>query len=238
MDQPIESVDFLIPAWNESENLPELFEQLQALSRLKHFSKAIVVDDGSADGSPLLMQRYAQRASWWQVIQLPKHVGKCAALQRALLESQATYVVQLDSDCQISVVDAIGLLAYAKPNVGAVLARRTNRKDTRLKTWFSRLGNAFGNRAFGASFMDVNSSARLFRREALLAVPYFRENHRYLPYFIKRLGYDVVEVHAPHHPRRHGESRYKYLGRTKAALISGPRCLKELRRFPKPTQGY
>ena len=50
---------FVVPAFNEVENLPRLFADLEARPELfAEGSRLIVVDDGSSDGTAELAERY------------------------------------------------------------------------------------------------------------------------------------------------------------------------------------
>ena len=60
--RPTRPILFVVPAFNEVDNLPRLFADLEAHCRpLPAGSRVIVVDDGSEDGTDLLVENYGGR---------------------------------------------------------------------------------------------------------------------------------------------------------------------------------
>ena len=58
-------VSVVIPLYNESENIPVLYEQLSAvMSKVGRSYEILVVDDGSRDDSYELLIHRTYRASW------------------------------------------------------------------------------------------------------------------------------------------------------------------------------
>ena len=87
----------IIPAHNESENLPELIAQL---NQLVPESKIIVVDDGSTDNTITVARQLGA-----EVISHPYNLGYGAALETGYLyalEHDYDAVAQLDADLQHS----------------------------------------------------------------------------------------------------------------------------------------
>jgi dolichol-phosphate mannosyltransferase len=55
---------------------------------------------------------------------------------------------------------------------------------------------------------DVGCSVRIFRRECLQCIRFFRNAHRFLPALFIMSGFTVAETPVNHRTRKHGKSKY------------------------------
>jgi glycosyltransferase involved in cell wall biosynthesis len=85
-------VSIVINNYNYSEFLETCIES--ALSQTYRNAEIIVVDDGSTDGSPRLLEKYQQRV---QVV-LTEHAGESAARNTGFLRASGEIIAFLDSD--------------------------------------------------------------------------------------------------------------------------------------------
>lgn len=93
------NIAVVIPTLNESGNIGRLLDEVMAAdNRLK----AIVVDDGSADGTDkIVLQKQQEYSGRVHLIERGKKMGYASAIQdgmRLALESGATRVLQMDAD--------------------------------------------------------------------------------------------------------------------------------------------
>ena len=74
---------FVIPAFNEQDNLPTLFEDLLQTTRLLgEGSRIFIVDDGSSDETPDLVRAYDGPLPV-ELVRLPENQGPGAAFREA-----------------------------------------------------------------------------------------------------------------------------------------------------------
>ncbi len=79
--RPTRPILFVVPAFNEVDNLPRLFADLEAHCRpLPAGSRVIVVDDGSEDGTDLLVENYGGPLPV-ELVRLPENQGPGAAFR-------------------------------------------------------------------------------------------------------------------------------------------------------------
>ncbi|WP_191906301.1 glycosyltransferase family 2 protein [Hymenobacter baengnokdamensis] len=57
-----------------------------------------LVDNGSTDGSPAILQEYAQHNPAWHLLLLPENLGNCRAFNQAFFQSQGEFVVDFATD--------------------------------------------------------------------------------------------------------------------------------------------
>ncbi len=96
MDEPFLSI--VIPAYNEERRLPDCLARIAAcLGRQPYAGEVIVADDGSADGTAAVAQRFAGSTTPVRVLRLP-HRGKGHAVRAGMLEARGRYRFQCDAD--------------------------------------------------------------------------------------------------------------------------------------------
>lgn len=88
-------VSVLLPVHNEECFLEQAVESI--LRQTESSFELILVDDGSTDGSPALLERLAQGDRRIKPIHQP-HAGIVAALNRGMREASGRYVARMDAD--------------------------------------------------------------------------------------------------------------------------------------------
>jgi len=129
----------VVPALNEHDNLALLLPALaEMLTQISSAWEVIVVDDGSSDRTPELMNVFA-RISGFHYLQLSRNFGKEAALSAGLATASGDVVVCLDADLQHPLALIPEMLERWKAGVDTVYAVRKNRGD---ESWLKRVGAA------------------------------------------------------------------------------------------------
>jgi peptidoglycan/xylan/chitin deacetylase (PgdA/CDA1 family)/GT2 family glycosyltransferase/SAM-dependent methyltransferase len=115
-DPPLVSV--VIPAWQAADTLPETLQSL--CSQTLRQWEAIVVDDGSTDGTAAAAEHAARRDSRIRVVRGP-HAGVGAARNRGLAEARAPWLLFLDADDWLEPTHLERTTGATGPDVGAVV---------------------------------------------------------------------------------------------------------------------
>ncbi|MBK5219732.1 MAG: glycosyltransferase [Thermoleophilia bacterium] len=104
-------VSIVIPALNEREALPELLGEIEAVcGRAGLRWEAIVVDDGSRDGSFGLLAELSGAQPAIRGIRLRRNLGKSAALSVGFEHARGARIVTIDGDGQDDPADIPALL--------------------------------------------------------------------------------------------------------------------------------
>lgn len=93
------ALSVIVPAFNEAARLDSCVTGLaRFLAGRSGGWELIVVDDGSSDSTPVLLDRLARANSRIVAVHLPRNRGKGAALRAGLRRARGRYVVFTDSD--------------------------------------------------------------------------------------------------------------------------------------------
>jgi dolichol-phosphate mannosyltransferase len=165
---------FVIPAFNEEDNLPRLFFDLEARPHLFPVgSCVIVVDDGSADGTPALVEAYSGPLPV-QLVRLPENQGPGAAFRAgfaAALEhaEDEAFIVTLEADTTGDIDSLPAMLERAAAGAELVLAQ-WRMVNVSLKRRLLSAGAGFVVRhALGLQAHTVSSFYRVYRAGSLRA---------------------------------------------------------------------
>lgn len=199
----------ILPVYNERGNLVPLIREITAeLESMNASFEVIAVDDRSQDGSDQLIRELAAGDPRLRGLFQQRNCGQSAAYATGFRAARGEWVITMDSDGQNHPGDIPILWQQVNPQIDAVCGIRTQRQDTRVRRWSSRVANAFRNRLTGDRITDAGCTFRLMRRDALAELPVFNGLHRFLPTLLRYQGYRVVEVPVRHRPRAWGKSNY------------------------------
>ncbi len=203
------SISCVVPAYNESQNLPRLLPALMTqLRRLSDRWEILVIDDGSRDGTLAALQPWLQQAGV-VCLALSRNFGKEAALGAGLDHAGGDVVVTLDADLQHPVELLEPMLQLWRDGIDMVYAVRADRSE---ETTFKRLGARifYSLLKFGSS-IDIPPHAGDFRLmdrcvvDALCALP---ERTRFMKGLYAWVGYRSQAIEFVPPPRTAGRSGF------------------------------
>ena len=199
----------VIPCLDESANLPELIDTVNdVLSSTGHSYEIIVVDDGSEDDTPRLLERLCREKPALRACICRKNFGKATALEVGFCLAHGDIILTLDGDGQDDPSEIPGLLDSLDAGADMVVGWKTDRQDPGHKVVASRVFNGFARLFSGLHLHDMDCGLKAFRHEITEEISLYGELHRFLPVLAHWQGYAVTERPVRHHARRHGRSKY------------------------------
>ena len=211
-DSPPIRVSLIAPIYNEHENLPDLVGKVEAVMSTQPQSwEFICVDDGSRDGSDLLLKELAATRPWLRPLFLRRNYGQSTAMQAGFDAARGEVLVTIDGDMQNDPADIPRLLKMLdeRPQVDIISGWRKNRQDKALMRKFpSKIANRLISAVTGVRLHDYGCSLKLYRREAVRYVKIYGELHRFIPALAHEYGAKVMETEVNHFPRTKGVSKY------------------------------
>ncbi len=214
-------VSVVIPVYNERENLPLLAQALQeALAECRYPWEAVLVDDGSTDGSVEVLERLAEAdAEHIRVVFLRRNFGQTAAIAAGIDHATGDIVVLMDADLQNDPRDIPLLVAKLEEGYDVVSGWRKDRQDDFLtRVLPSRTANALISWVTGVHLHDYGCTLKAYRREVLEGFRLYGEMHRFIPAYAASVGARITEMPVRHHPRKFGRSKYGLMRTLKVIL--------------------
>ncbi|MGH9396182.1 MAG: dolichyl-phosphate beta-glucosyltransferase [Terriglobia bacterium] len=200
-------MSIVIPAYNEAGRIRKSLETIRRYATSKEFpTEIIVVDDGSRDAMPAILQEVL--AGWPGLIVLCNETnrGKGYSVRRGALASKGQYILFTDADLSTPIEEADRLLSLIQSSSADTVtgSRALNRKLTGIRQpWFREYAGRFFNllvRLFtGLKIHDTQCGFKLFRRETtrrafeLQRVEGFGFDPEIL-FLIRRLDGKILEV--------------------------------------------
>ena len=201
-------VSVLVPAKDESDNLPEFIQRCaQALGSAGFSFEVIVVNDGSRDGTDRVLRELQRQYPFLEMITHRRQRGIADALRSAGDVARGDIFVFYPADLQYLPEDIPGLVAPILENRADIVTGTKQGKYE--KAFVSRVYNGLCRWLFGVRVTDLNS-VKAYRREVMLGVPLRPDWHRYMVVIAAADGYRLTSLPVPLYPRRAGTSKFNW----------------------------
>lgn len=210
----------LVPVYNEEENLPQLGEELSAAMKdLGVTAEAILVDDGSTDGSWKEIGELCRKYKGFRGVRLGRNAGQTAAFAAGIAAAKGDLIASLDADLQNDPKDLGALINKLDEGYDVVSGWRIRRQDAWLNRRLpSRIANGIISWVTGVPLHDYGCTLKLYRSRYLKPLRLYGEMHRFVPAFAGFLGARIAEIPVNHRPRTRGTSKYGILRTFKVLL--------------------
>ena len=210
LDRGVHTLSVIIPAKNEERNLPPLIERLfSALRGIGRPFEAIVVNDGSTDGSLRVLRDLVAAHRELRVIDLARNYGQTSAMMAGFTHARGDVIVPIDADLQNDPADIALLLTKLEEGYDVVSGWRKERQDSAIRrNLVSRIANVIISRLSGVYLHDYGCTLKAYRRGVIGPVRLYGEMHRFVPIYASWYGARIAEVPVNHRPRLHGKSNY------------------------------
>jgi len=213
------SISVIIPIYNESKNIPILFEGLnKVISKYDH--EIIAVNDGSKDDSLEQLVKISSEDKQVKVINFKNNFGQTAAINAGIQHASKEILIFIDSDLENDPNDIPNLLKKIEEGYDVVSGWRKERwKGQWLRRKLpSTLANKLISKISGINLHDYGCTLKAYRREVIKNVLLYGEMHRFIPVYASWNGSSVAEIPVNYRPRIHGKSNYG-IARTYKVLL-------------------
>ncbi len=196
------------PVYNEEE-LVELFVERACAAVADYNFELVIVNDGSSDRTPQLLDRIAERDPRVRVIHLSRNFGHQAALTAGLEHALGDAVAMIDADLQDPPELIPQMVASWEQGADVVYAVRKQREgETAFKlataSWFYKLFDKLAQ----VDLEPNSGDFRLLDRRALDALLSMTERSRFLRGMTVWVGFSQTAIPYERDARHAGETKY------------------------------
>jgi glycosyltransferase involved in cell wall biosynthesis len=199
-------VSVVVPAKDEADNLPEFLRQCaEALRDVPYDCEVVVVDDGSRDDTPAVLQQARAEYEFLQVVTHRSQRGIADALKSGGEAARGRILVFYPADLQFLPAEIPQLVAPIRAGESDLVTGA--KQGSYERAFVSGVYNRLCRWLFGVRVTDLNA-VKAYRREVMDVVPERPDWHRYMVVIASADGFRVTERPVTVHPRRGGRSKF------------------------------
>jgi polyisoprenyl-phosphate glycosyltransferase len=218
MSSPILTV--VLPCYNESGNLPRLFDRLRgALDPLQITYELLCIDDGSRDDTYQVLLQERAKDKNIKVLRMARNFGKEIALTCGFHHARGQAVVAMDSDLQHPPEFIATLLDKWREGYQMVYALRQSREgDSWLRKQFTKLFYWTFGKICEIELPPGAGDFRLLDRAVVDAVNMMPERNRFMKGLVTWVGFRQTSLYFQMEQRASGTSQWGFLALLRLAL--------------------
>lgn len=203
-------ISIVIPLHNEAVTLKELYDRTRATLELQTKPwELVLVDDGSTDDTPKLLDALYEQDPRVVVAHLRRNYGQTPALAAGFDHARGEVIVALDGDMQHDPCEIPKFLEKIEEGYDLVSGWRVARSDAFLTRKLpSRIANWLMAKVSGVKVRDFGTTFKAYRREVLEDLHLYGELHRFVPALSAINGARIVEIPITDMGRNIGKSHY------------------------------
>lgn len=208
----ISSISAVFPAYNDGGTIASMVAAAWvALRQVTEDFEIIVVNDGSADYTSVMLEEVSTRYSELRVITHSSNQGYGAALRTGFSAAKKDWVFYTDGDSQYNPLELVNLVDALCDGVDVVNGYKLTRNDSWMRILIGRAYHYFVKFLFGIRIRDVDCDFRLIPRIILEEVELKSNSGAICLELVKKIqdaGYIFAEVPVNHYSRKYGVSQF------------------------------
>ena len=209
----MKKISIIIPAYNEEESLPMLYDRLKKLmDEVKDYEfEVLFVNDGSRDKTIQIIKEFRQKDNRICYVDFSRNFGKEVAMIAGLDYANGDCVIFMDADLQDPPELIPELIKYWEEGYDDVYARRSSRKgETWLKKFTSKMYYRVLQSLTRVPIQKDTGDFRLLDKRCVNALRKLRESQRCSKSMFSWIGYNKKEVLYERDPRIAGSTKWNY----------------------------
>ena len=208
----MKTVTILLPAYNESESIPELKSCMESVvsSNSGYQWEFLLVNDGSTDQTLQLMQQLCAADSHYHYLDLSRNYGKEIAIMAGLDYAKGDAVIIMDADMQHPTSVIPQMLSYWEQGYDDVYAQRQTSDESWMKRNTSKAYYKLLQKSTNIPIQRDTGDFRLLDRKCIEALRQMRETDRNNKGMFSWIGFRKKAVYYQQRRRRHGHTKWSY----------------------------
>jgi glycosyltransferase involved in cell wall biosynthesis len=160
------SLSIIIPSYNEAQNVPLICARLSEIMRDRSDVEAILVNNGSTDGSDLVFKKQFENLnpSQFQLVKVDVNQGYGYGILQGLKQARGQVLAWTHSDMQTDPADVLRAFDLYKSQTGPVLVKGKRRNRALLDQLFTTGMQWVVYFYIGSKLDDINAQPKMFSR--------------------------------------------------------------------------
>ena len=209
----MKKVTIIVPAYNEEESLPFLYERLEKLinENTNYEFEILFVNDGSKDKTIDLIKEYREKDKRINYVDFARNFGKEIAMIAGLDYATGDCVIFIDADLQDPPELIPEMIKYWEEGYDDVYAQRRSRKgETWLKKFTSKMYYRVLQSLTTVPIQKDTGDFRLLDKRCVNALRKMRETGRNSKSMFSWIGYKKKAIFYDRDPRVAGSTKWNY----------------------------
>ena len=209
----MKKITIIIPAYNEEESLPFLYERLEKLiNSIENYEFEILfVNDGSKDNTLNLIKEYREKDSRISYVDFSRNFGKETAMIAGLDYAKGDAIIFMDADLQDPPELIPEMIKYWEEGYDDVYAQRKSRAgESFLKKFTSKMYYRVLQMLTPVPIQKDTGDFRLLDRRCVNALKKLRETDRNSKSMFSWIGYKKKAVMYDRDARVAGKTKWNY----------------------------
>lgn len=206
-------LSIVIPCYNEEATIEAILQRIEALVLEGVDKQLIIVDDGSTDSTPKLLQQYKDRHI---VILNPENRGKGYALRTGFKQATGDIIIVQDADLEYHPEEYGKLIqpildGQYKVVYGSRVLNKENKRHSAITFyWGGLLVTLVTNILYGSKLTDEPTCYKVFDRETLMSIPLECTGFEFCPEVTSKIlkrKIPILEIPIKYSPRKIEEGK-------------------------------
>jgi len=214
------------PAYNDSGTIASMVvSAVLAAGRLTPDFEVIVINDGSGDATPLILDELARVYPQVRIVHHPLNRGYGGALRSGFANATKEWIFYTDGDAQYDPWEMSVLWERKAPGVDLVNGYKISRSDPLHRILIGRIYHNTVKLLFGLKVRDVDCDFRLMRRAIFDRVTLTKNSGVICLEMMTKIqaaGFAITEAPVHHYHRAYGKSQFfnfRRIARTAADVM-------------------
>lgn len=209
----MKKISIIIPAYNEEESLPFLYERLEkVINSIENYEFEILfINDGSKDKTLELIKEYRKKDNRISYVDFSRNFGKEIGMIAGLDYATGDSVIFMDADLQDPPELITEMIKYWEEGYDDVYAQRKTRAgETFLKKFTSKMYYKVLQALTPVTIQKDTGDFRLLDKRCVNALKKLRETDRNSKSMFSWIGYKKKAVMYDRDPRIAGKTKWNY----------------------------
>lgn len=153
----------IIPCYNESKNIPNLFREIINLQKKLDF-EVIIVNNGSRDNSKTIIEKNSNKIKNFKLVNIKNNLGFGYGVKRGMLKSSSKNICYTHGDSQTKILACIQAYKIYSNFGGEIYVKSKRIGRSLFNSIFTFLMSIYYSILFQENLSDIHAQPNFFRK--------------------------------------------------------------------------